>query len=114
MFILLYGDNILDAELLQRVDKFFPISNHTGHLTSGQKQLVSLMVGIREAQEGSLILIDEPEISLHVDWQLELIDALKGPLSSSHIFVATHSPDIMLNHYDYSNALDSAAVIREG
>ena len=43
-----------------------------------------------------LILIDEPEISLHMAWQMEFMNDLKTALSSSnaHVLLATHSPAI--------------------
>ena len=43
-----------------------------------------------------LILIDEPEISLHIEWQMEFMNDLKTALkaSNAHVLVATHSPAI--------------------
>ena len=87
------------AQTLIRLDRFFPVVSLTSsYLTSGQKQLLSLVLGVKKAPIGTLILIDEPEISLHVDWQVDLIEQLQKPLSSSRLIIATHSPDIALNH----------------
>jgi predicted ATP-dependent endonuclease of OLD family len=43
----------------------------------------------------SSLLIDEPEISMHIDWQQELISAMTTLNSSAQIILATHSPEIM-------------------
>jgi predicted ATP-binding protein involved in virulence len=46
-------------------------------------------------EHGALILIDEPEVSLHPEWQrkyLDLIQACFGSFSGSHFVIATHSP----------------------
>jgi predicted ATP-dependent endonuclease of OLD family len=43
----------------------------------------------------STILIDEPEISLHIDWQRTLIKNLRILNPEAQIIVATHSPEIM-------------------
>lgn len=64
--------------------------------SSGEQQLLSSLFGIvAEAENGSLILIDEPELSLHPEWQTRFLDLLLGvlkPFSGCHIVIATHSP----------------------
>ena len=74
-------------------------------LSSGeQHQLVlnyALVFGI---DQGSLILIDEPEISLHVSWQRQFIEQLHqiGELNGHRFIVATHSPQIIGEHWDHT------------
>jgi predicted ATP-dependent endonuclease of OLD family len=95
----MYGVDEELAEILIRLDHFFAVVSLTSsYLTSGQKQLLSLVLGVKKIPIGTLILIDEPEISLHVDWQVDLIEQLQKPLFSSRLIIATHSPDIALNH----------------
>ncbi|MFY3790760.1 AAA family ATPase [Ureibacillus sp. MALMAid1270] len=50
----------------------------------------------------SLILIDEPEISLHISWQNKFISDLKEihKINKLDILIATHSPDIISNNWD--------------
>lgn len=64
--------------------------------SSGEQQLLSSLFGIvAEAENNSLILIDEPELSLHPEWQTRFLDLLVGvlnPFSGCHIVIATHSP----------------------
>lgn len=58
-----------------------------------------MMMGIASSiSDGSLICIDEPEISLHPKWQLEYIDLLQNTFSDykgCHFLIATHSPQIV-------------------
>ncbi len=64
-------------------------------LSSGEQQVLALMVKIAvSAEPNSLILIDEPEISLHVSWQRVLPTLLSNMCQhfGCDIVVATHSP----------------------
>jgi hypothetical protein len=63
-------------------------------LSSGEKHLVRLFVESLIAQDNA-ILIDEPEISLHVDWQRELVADFRTLNSEAQFVLATHSPEIM-------------------
>lgn len=86
-------------DVLVRFNAFTPTENiNHPYLSSGQEQVLALILAVRGAKEGSLILIDEPEISLHVDWQEQLVEQLHAPLTGSRLFIATHSPDIAVHH----------------
>lgn len=80
-------------------------------LSSGEQQEMVLAYGLlfRETP-GTLILLDEPELSLHVSWQLDLIpDLLKiAQLSKLEFLVATHSPQIINDRWDLTVALGDA------
>ena len=70
-------------------------------LSSGEQHEVILNYElIFKTEENSVILIDEPEISLHILWQKKFIDNLLdiAKKNSLNIIVATHSPDIVSNH----------------
>ena len=72
-------------------------------LSSGEKQEIVLFYDlIFGTKEKLLLLIDEPEISLHIIWQKKFLDDLLEV--SKHInmqvIVATHSPQIVSNHLD--------------
>ncbi|MBJ64401.1 MAG: hypothetical protein CMB55_06380 [Euryarchaeota archaeon] len=87
------------VDILVRFNAFTRIENiRQSYLSSGQKQILALITAVRNAPEGSLILIDEPEISLHVDWQERVVEQLYTPLIGSRLLIATHSPDIVINH----------------
>ncbi|MCK6523257.1 AAA family ATPase [Myxococcota bacterium] len=67
-------------------------------LSSGeQHQLVLLVDLLFHTAPGSLLLIDEPELSMHVVWQQQVLpDLLEiAKLSDFDVIVATHSPDII-------------------
>ncbi|SEP01200.1 AAA family ATPase [Paenibacillus sp. OV219] len=62
--------------------------------SSGEKQfLFTTSQLLANLQENSLVLLDEPEISLHPNWQLEYMNCLKKVFAGchSHFIVATHS-----------------------
>ena len=54
-----------------------------------------------------MILVDEPEISLHIDWQEQLVEQLHAPLTGSRLIIATHSPDIVVKHRHLCSVLKS-------
>ncbi len=68
-----------------------------GELSSGEKQLAILLIEIlRRAVKGSVILIDEPEISLHAAWQRGLMATLDRIIEAydAQVILATHSEEI--------------------
>ncbi|WP_176470125.1 AAA family ATPase [Pseudomonas sp. Irchel s3f10] len=72
-------------------------------LSSGeQHELVLFYKLIFGSAPGDLILIDEPELSLHISWQTQFIDDLKrvAALSKFSAVIATHSPDIISSNWD--------------
>lgn len=75
-------------------------------LSSGEKQIVfrgSFLLKDKESSKGALILIDEPEISLHPNWQLKVLSFFKKLFTNSsgeqtsQIIISTHSPFIIHN-----------------
>lgn len=82
--------------LLAEVDgKQIPIAS----LSSGEKQLVRILIEVIIAED-NVIIIDEPELSMHIDWQRNLISAMRTVNPDVQIIMATHSPDIMENVSD--------------
>lgn len=72
-------------------------------LSSGEKQEIVLFYElIFGNKEKRLLLIDEPEISLHIAWQKHFLDDLLEVAKYTNIqaIVATHSPQIVSNHWD--------------
>lgn len=68
------------------------------NLSSGeQHELVLFYELLFKASPGSLILIDEPEISLHVVWQEQFLEDVQEitQLANVDVLIATHSPDII-------------------
>jgi len=72
-------------------------------LSSGeQHELVLFYKLIFNSKAGDMILIDEPELSLHISWQNKFIRDLKEVTSMNDvsIIIATHSPDIIDDNWD--------------
>lgn len=63
-------------------------------LSSGEKQLMRILLDTLLADLSSLIL-DEPEISMHVDWQRSLLGTMRQLNGRAQLIIATHSPEIM-------------------
>lgn len=72
-------------------------------LSSGeQHELVLLYELLFKVGRDSLILLDEPELSLHVVWQQQFLDELQqiAELSGFNVIIATHSPQIIHDRWD--------------
>ncbi len=72
-------------------------------LSSGeQNELILFYLLLFNTEENSLILIDEPEVSLHISWQNSFIEDLTQiiQLNNLDVVIATHSPDIIGNNWD--------------
>jgi len=67
-----------------------------------QHELVMLYQLLFKVQPNSLVLIDEPEISLHVAWQVQFLKDLQEiiKLANFDVLLATHSPDIINDRWD--------------
>lgn len=72
--------------------KIFPLTN----LSSGEKQLLIILgQSLLQEENVHIYIADEPELSLHVEWQEKLVSSLKSLNPNSQIIFATHSPDIV-------------------
>ena len=85
-------------------------------LSSGEQQEVVLLYELLfKTAQNSLILIDEPEISLHVIWQKAFIDDLKkiAKLKKISFLVSTHSPQIINNYWELTRDLFELSNVKE-
>lgn len=95
----------LDVKLqgLSRDERSMPIFSNSNDeefdindLSSGEKQLFVRTLAIKMLEpENSIILIDEPELSLHPKWQQKILEVYKKIGKNNQIIVATHSPHIL-------------------
>ncbi len=79
-------------------------------LSSGEYHLLYLFViALTTQRRGTVVAIDEPEISMHLSWQRKLIPALVKCASSAQpqFIIATHSPDITASYPDLCEHLGS-------
>ena len=79
-------------------------------LSSGEQHLIVLMYNLlfRDTEQNDeLILIDEPEISLHIAWQRLFVTSLEkiSELSDFDVIIATHSPAIVRGRWDLEVSL---------
>lgn len=66
-------------------------------LSSGEKQILVILLTVLVQDNKPLILfMDEPEISLHFDWQKKLIQYIREINANVQIILATHSPAIII------------------
>lgn len=102
-------DRFLYKTLTINKDRGFLFSNNgpntlsPTHLSSGEQNVLVLLYELLfKVKTGSLILIDEPEISLHVAWQLEFLRDVQQviKLSEFDVLIATHSPQIINDRWD--------------
>lgn len=68
-------------------------------LSSGEKQILILLSETLLQQKRPFVFIaDEPELSLHIEWQRNLINSIRTINPSAQILIATHAPEIASNH----------------
>lgn len=69
------------------------------YLSSGEVQLVIFMVFSliknQNSEGNKILLIDEPELSMHISWQEKLLPLMTEYIDSSQMIIATHSPDVI-------------------
>ncbi|HLP44612.1 MAG TPA: AAA family ATPase [Candidatus Kapabacteria bacterium] len=65
-------------------------------LSSGEKQLFLRIISLKMLEiNNSVILVDEPEISLHPSWQQRIIRVYENIGKNNQVIVATHSPHVV-------------------
>lgn len=106
------------ALILNRADMRVHVQSHPGGpripldaLSSGEKQMVSLFAKIYLYPGKKIVLIDEPELSLSIDWQRQiLLDVLTSPLCHQVIAI-THSPFVFDNDLEpFAKALTTRSI----
>lgn len=71
---------------------------HPYQLSSGEKQmLVILLTVLIEDNLPYVLFMDEPEVSLHIEWQKRLIDLILDINPNVQIILTTHSPAVIMN-----------------
>ncbi len=67
-------------------------------LSSGEKQMLAILLTVLVEDELPYILfMDEPEVSLHIEWQKRLIDLIVELNPNVQIILTTHSPAVIMN-----------------
>lgn len=69
------------------------------NLSSGEKQLlIILLEAILQYNTPCIFIADEPEISLHIEWQEKLLDSIRNLNNQAQLIIATHSPEIVSDY----------------
>lgn len=69
------------------------------NLSSGEKHLLKILLSTMTAASNS-VLIDEPELSMHIDWQRVFVRTVHALNNSCQLILASHSPEIMADLSD--------------
>jgi predicted ATPase len=69
-------------------------------LSSGEKQVVSLMAKLYLSDAPKFVMIDEPELSLSMDWQRKILPDVLASGSVIQLLAITHSPFVFENDLD--------------
>jgi len=76
-------------------------------LSSGEQHEVVLLYYLLFYASGSLVLLDEPELSLHIKWQLRFLEDSRrlASVAAFELLAATHSPQIVNNNWHLTREL---------
>lgn len=67
-------------------------------LSSGEKQMLAILLTVLiEDNKPYVLFMDEPEVSLHIEWQKRLIDLILELNPNVQIILTTHSPAVIMN-----------------
>lgn len=103
-------EELFSGKKIERSPHALTITTHRGDeipmgsLSSGERQLLYLFLEAMGA-EYNTVLMDEPELSLHVDWQQRLLQSMQALNPDMQLIVATHSPEI-LAHVPLDNTFE--------
>ena len=88
------------------VNSFTQSSVPLSQLSSGEKQVVSILARLYLYNKRNFILIDEPELSLSLEWQRKIVPDMVNSGSVAQLLAITHSPFIFENELDpYAGAM---------
>lgn len=75
------------------------ISRPISALSSGERQIVVMLahLSLNPNLKSGVFIVDEPELSLHIDWQEKFVDAIREANPKVQLIMATHSPAIILD-----------------
>jgi len=104
---LVWRDKSLGVEL--QAGKFVKWSS----LSRGEKTLLALFLIVFLNRDGALFVLDEPDLSLHMEWQKMLLPGLIDLAPNCQFIVATHSPFLVMNT-DQEKVVNMARLVAQG
>ncbi|MBL3598162.1 ATP-binding protein, partial [Rhodovulum sulfidophilum] len=112
-FVILVNSFIQDSNKRLEYDESGALSFRVGYdhverdlrtLSSGEIQIIVIFAHLYfnpETKRANVFIIDEPELSLHVQWQAKFVDALIEASHDTQFVMATHSPTVIMNRIDH-------------
>lgn len=88
---IIYKDNKFTIKIFN--DEYIDIQD----LSSGERQLIYIFLKLVNSSRKTIFLMDEPEISLHLEWQEKLISEIMKLSPDCQLIIVTHSPAIVMN-----------------
>lgn len=82
-------------------------------LSSGEKQIVSIFYNTHLRNKKFILLMDEPEISLSMEWQETLVEDIQSSNNCLYALIMTHSPFIFSNEKLRSKTVDLSYFLHE-
>lgn len=104
MVISIFHKKGIELDAITLGDRINAISSDK--LSAGEKQMLSFLC-YNTFSKNKIIFIDEPELSLHPDWQRLLIPTLLKQGNNNQFFIATHSPFIYTKYPDKEIVINS-------
>lgn len=84
-------------------------------LSSGERHVLALLFSATHMSSADgMLLIDEPELSLHVDWQRVILRELMKQAGDRQIIACTHAPEVTADHRNVMTRLGTKYLDREG
>ncbi|WP_170270047.1 AAA family ATPase [Heliorestis acidaminivorans] len=113
----LVNKKFLNKELVIQRDQGFVIyvnnrkkKLEVDELSSGEQHILVMYYQLLfQTEPGEIVLLDEPELSLHIGWQGQFVEDLYDimTLRKMTILIATHSPDIIDGRWNLTVALEN-------
>ena len=77
------------------------------HLSMGEKQILLLLLMVGNVnQEPCIFFMDEPDLSMHIDWKEELVTRLHELNPNMQIILSTHAPSVITGWHDKVKEVD--------
>lgn len=98
--------DFIEDKIFELKDGFLVIKNGAeeidySRMSSGEKQLLILFIEtLLQRNANNIFLTDEPELSLHIEWQRKIIPAIQKLNPNAQIIAATHSPEVASKYRD--------------
>lgn len=108
-----------NLRLLVQVNKPKPVFHYIEDLSSGEQQCLIMMVMVsRWMMPGGVVMIDEPDLHLHISLQRQFISAIEKIVHErgGQLIIASHSPEMWDKFYDSQKIrlkLDVEEIIHE-